>query len=76
MERTETSITVAWDPPIWQPANCNLTYSIYTSINDGPRVKTVQIVDQTVAVILSKLYTTMNQSAVVNHNIIDPDKLT
>ena len=53
VERTETSITVTWEPPIRQPANCNLTYGVYTSVNGGPRIK-VHVVDETTVVIPRK----------------------
>ena len=63
MERTETSITVVWDPPVQQAhsisTKCNLTYGVYTSVNGGPRVK-IHHVDETKTVILSKLHYMMN----------------
>ena len=54
VERTETSITVAWDPPIQQAGTCNLMYGVYTSVNDSSRVKIGDVVDETMAVIPSK----------------------
>ena len=53
VERTETSITVAWDPPIRQAGTCNLMYGVYTSVDGGPRVK-VHVVDETTAIIPRK----------------------
>ena len=53
VKRTETSITVAWDPPIWQPGTCKLMYGVYTSVDGGPRIK-VHVVDEAIAVIPSK----------------------
>ena len=54
MEKTKTSITVAWEPPIRQAGTCNLTYyGVYTSVNGSPRVK-IDVVDETMAVVPSK----------------------
>ena len=53
VERTETSITVTWNPPIRQAGTCNLMYGVYTSVDGGPRVK-VHVVDETFAVIPRK----------------------
>lgn len=59
VDRTETSITVGWDPPMQQPmrsTSCNLTYyGVYTSVNGSPRVKVHRNnIDETVTEILSK----------------------
>ena len=53
VEKTKTSITVAWEPPIRQAGTCNLTYGVYTSVNGSPRVK-IDVVDETMAVVPSK----------------------
>ena len=53
VDRTESSITVAWDPPMRQAGTCNVTYGVYTAINGGPRVKS-HLVNETNAVILGK----------------------
>ena len=39
VNKTEDSITVAWDPPKW-PRTGNLTYGIYIATNGGDRIKT------------------------------------
>ena len=53
VERTETSITVAWDPPMQQAGTRKLSYGVYTSVNGDPKVN-VGVVNETLIVIPSK----------------------
>ena len=53
VERTKTSITVAWKPPIRQAGTCNLMYGVHTSVNGSPRVR-ISVVEETMAVVPSK----------------------
>ena len=36
--KTDDSITITWEPPLENPGDRRLSYNVYRSLDDGPRV--------------------------------------